>query len=162
MNPVRWMRQLSWGKRLGVLAGSFFLLLVVLVAVGYALTSVPNPNKIATAQATRILYSQPDGKPGAEMGKIGKNRTIVPLSKISKDAQHAVLAAEDRDFYSEPGISPKGIARALFTNVKGGEVSQGGSTITQQYAKNAFLTQERTFTRKIKEVFISLDRKSVV
>ncbi|MGZ6791747.1 MAG: transglycosylase domain-containing protein, partial [Mycobacteriales bacterium] len=77
-------------------------------------------------------------------------------SQVSKDAQHAVLAAEDRGFYTEPGISPKGIARALFANVKGGGVSQGGSTITQQYAKNAFLTQQRTFSRKIKEVFIAL------
>jgi membrane peptidoglycan carboxypeptidase len=154
---VNWLKSMSWKKRIGLGAGSFFLLLVVLFGVAYALTSVPNPNKIATAQATQVQYAD-----GTSMGRIGKNRQIVPLAKMSIDAQHAILAAEDRGFYSEPGISPKGILRALFTNVKGGGVSQGGSTITQQYAKNAFLTQERTYTRKVKEVFISLKMSQTV
>jgi membrane peptidoglycan carboxypeptidase len=157
VKPVRWLRSLSWKKRIGVGAGAFLFLLVAFMGVGYALTSVPTPSKIATAQATRVLYND-----GSEIGRIGKNRRIVPLAQMSKPAQQAVLAAEDRGFYSEPGISPKGIARALFTNVKGGGVSQGGSTITQQYAKNAFLTQERTFSRKIKEVFIALKMSQTV
>ena len=148
---VNWLRRLSWKKRIGVAAGALFLLFVAFVGIGYALTTVPQPNKIAIDQATTVLYA--DGK---VMGRIGTNRTIVPLEKISKDAQHAILAAEDRGFYSEPGVSPKGIGRALFSNVRAGGVSQGGSTITQQYAKNAFLTQDRTFTRKVKEVFIAL------
>lgn len=76
---------------------------------------------------------------------------------MSDPAQKAVLVAEDRGFYSEPGISIKGIARAFVANVKGGGgIQQGGSTITQQYAKNAFLTQKRTYSRKIKELFIAL------
>ena len=155
---MNWLRGLSWKKRIGVAAGSLLLLLVVLVGVGYALTTVPQPNKIATAQSTRVLYAD-----GSEMGRIGKNRTIVPISQISTPAQQAILAAEDRGFYSEPGISPKGILRALFTNVKGGgSVQQGGSTITQQYAKNAFLTQERTYTRKVKEIFIALKMSQTV
>jgi membrane peptidoglycan carboxypeptidase len=154
---VNWLKRMSWKKRIALGAGSFFVLFLALCGVAYALTSVPNPSKIATAQATQIQYAD-----GSNMGRIGKNRQIVPLDKMSKDAQHAILAAEDRGFYSEPGISPKGIARALFTNVKGGGVSQGGSTITQQYAKNAFLTQERTYTRKIKEVFIALKMSQTV
>src|SRR4051794_26772344 len=96
------------------------------------------------------------------MGTLGQNRRIVPLEDISKDAQHAVLSAEDRDFYTEPGISVKGIGRALFANVRAGGVSQGGSTITQQYAKNAFLTHKRTFSRKLKEVFISVKMSQTV
>jgi membrane peptidoglycan carboxypeptidase len=156
--PVNWLQRLSWKKRIGLGAGALLLLFVVFVAVGYAVTTVPPPNKIATAQATRVLYA--DGR--SEIGRIGKNRIIVPLSGMSQEAQHAVLAAENRDFYSEPGISPKGIARALFSNVKAGGVSQGGSTITQQYAKNAFLTQERTYTRKVKEVFIALKMSQTV
>jgi membrane peptidoglycan carboxypeptidase len=152
-----WLLALSWKKRIGLAVGALLLLFVGLVGVGYAMTDVPTPNKIATEQATRVLYA--DGK---EMGRIGKNRQIVGLDQMSKDAQHAVLAAEDRGFYSEPGISPKGIARALFSNVRAGGVSQGGSTITQQYAKNAFLTQDRTFTRKVKEVFIALKMSRTV
>jgi membrane peptidoglycan carboxypeptidase len=148
---VNWLRRLSWKKRIGVGAGALFLLFVAFVGIGYALTTVPSPNKIAIDQATRVLYAD-----GTEMGRIGTNRQIVPLEQISKDAQHAILAAEDRGFYTEPGVSPRGILRALFSNVKAGGVSQGGSTITQQYAKNAFLTQDRTITRKVKEVFIAL------
>ncbi len=124
----------------------------LLVGVGYALTDVPEPNESATATATRILYSD-----RSEMGRVGsQNRIPVPLSKVPEDVQRAVLSAEDRGHYTSPGINPKGIARALFANVKGGGVEQGGSTITQQYAKNAFLTQDRTFSRKVKEVFIAL------
>ena len=154
---ITWFRRLSWPKRLLVSGGGLFLLLVLLGLVGYATTGVPTPNKIATDQSTRVTYIS-----GSTIGTLGKNRKIVPLSQISVDAQHAVLAAEDRDFYTEPGISLKGIGRALFTNVRAGGVQQGGSTITQQYAKNAFLTQERTFKRKIKEVFISIKMSRTV
>ena len=155
---MNWLRGLSWPKRVLVAAGSLFFLFVAFLGIGYAVTDVPPPNKVAINQATRVLYAD-----GGEMGRIGlQNRTIVPLSAMSKDAQHAVLAAEDRDFYSSPGISVKGIGRALFSNVKAGGVSQGGSTITQQYAKNAFLTSERTYRRKIKEVFISLKMSRTV
>ena len=141
-------------RRLALLVlGVPALLLLVLVGVGYAMVSVPAPNDGSTAQATRVLYAD-----GAEIGRIGKsNRVLVPIDKVSDPAQKAVLAAEDRGFYHEPGISPTGIARALFTNLRGGgSVQQGGSTITQQYAKNAYLSSERTYTRKVREVFIAL------
>ena len=151
------LRALGWKKIVGLFVGVPVLLLVVLFGVVYARTTVPQPSKIATDEATRVLYAD-----GSLIGKLGKNRTIVSLDQVSVDAQHAILAAEDRGFYSEPGISAKGIARALFTNLKGGGVSQGGSTITQQYAKNAFLTSERTFSRKIKEVFIALKMSQTV
>jgi membrane peptidoglycan carboxypeptidase len=154
---VTWFKQLSWKKRLGVLFGTGFALFVAFVGIGYAVTSVPDPNKVAIEQATVVKYAD-----GSVMGKLGTNRQIVPLSKISKAAQHAVLAAEDRNFYHEAGISPKGILRAMFSNVKAGGTTQGGSTITQQYAKNAFLTQKRTYTRKVKEVFIALKMSETV
>ncbi|MFN2540091.1 MAG: transglycosylase domain-containing protein [Mycobacteriales bacterium] len=154
---ITWFRRLSWPKRFLVSGGGLFLLLVVLGVVGYAATDVPAPNKIATDQSTRITYFS-----GTAIGTLGKNRKIVELRDVSLDAQRAVLSAEDRDFYSEPGISLKGIGRALFANVRAGGVQQGGSTITQQYAKNAFLTHERTFSRKIKEVFISIKMSQTV
>ena len=75
--------------------------------------------------------------------------------------RNAVLAAEDRNFYSEPGISVPSILRALWADVTGGEVAQGGSTITQQFVKNAYLSSDRTLSRKIREIVIAvkLDRK---
>ena len=130
-----------------------FVATVVLVGIGYATTPIPNPSTFATAQQTTLYYS--DGK--SVLARLGNTTRIdVPLSKVPLQVRRAVLAAEDRHFYSEPGISPTGILRALVTDIRGGEISQGGSTITQQYVKNAYLTSQRTFTRKFKEIFISV------
>jgi membrane peptidoglycan carboxypeptidase len=142
-----------WGRIVLLTALGGFLGLLALLGAGYARTDIPAANADATAGATRILYSD-----GSELGRVGgQNRIPVELDEVPEDVQEAILAAEDRNFYSEPGISPRGIARALLTNVRGGgDIQQGGSTITQQYAKNAFLTSERTYTRKVKEVFLAL------
>jgi membrane peptidoglycan carboxypeptidase len=139
-------RQMLWG-----ILGAF-VLLCIFVAVGYAAISIPSPNSIATRQSTILLYS--DGK--TQLARLGDtNRTNIRLSQVPPDVQNAVLSAEDRSFKSEPGISPTGILRAMWVDLTGGDV-QGGSTITQQYVKNAYLTQERTFTRKFKEIFIAV------
>jgi membrane peptidoglycan carboxypeptidase len=129
-----------------------FVATVILVGIGYATTPIPNPSAFATAQQTTLYYS--DGSVLAQLGNT--TRVDVPLSKVPLGVQHAVLAAEDRHYYSEPGVSPTGIIRALVTDIRGGEISQGGSTITQQYVKNAYLNSQRTFTRKFKEIFISV------
>ena len=140
-------RQMLWG----VLAA--FAFAVVLIGIAYASTSIPNPNSFSTAQATTIYYK--DGK--TVMARFGNTSRIdVPLSKVPLPVRHAVLAAEDRNFYSEPGISPTGILRAMWVDLRGGDIQQGGSTITQQYVKNAYLTSQRTFTRKFKEIFIAV------
>ena len=135
-----------WG-----IAGAF-LVVVALVSIAYALTTIPNPNDTATNQQTFYLYS--NGKIMAHGGET--NRINVRLDQVPKPVQYAVLSAEDRSYESEPGISPTGIMRAFLTDLRGGDIQQGGSTITQQYVKNAYLSQQRTFTRKIKEIFISL------
>jgi penicillin-binding protein 1A len=85
-----------------------------------------------------------------------ERRTVLPLSQIPLDFQRAVIAIEDDIFYSHPGVDVKGILRAFLTNLRKGHTAQGGSTITQQLAKNIFLTQERTFARKIKELLMTL------
>ncbi len=134
-----------------------FLALVGVVGVAYARTSIPTPNEVATSQATILYYD--DAK--TELGRFGaQNRINVRLAEVPDRVQKAMLAAEDRGFYENRGISPTGIARAFWNNLKGGS-TQGGSTITQQYAKNAYLTQERTYKRKLKEFFIAvkLDRR---
>jgi membrane peptidoglycan carboxypeptidase len=132
--------------------GGGLLLLVVLIGVGYALTSVPAPSAASTASASRIVYA--DGT--TEIGRIGRsNRVLVPLTAVSDPMRKAVLAAEDRGYYSEPGVSVTGIGRAVVAAVTGGQ-RQGGSTITQQYAKNAYLSSQQTYTRKVKEAFIAV------
>jgi membrane peptidoglycan carboxypeptidase len=135
---------------------SLAMLLAVLLVVGsaavlYVVTQIPRPDQLPANQAWAITYSD-----GTQIARVGaQNRTDVPLAKVPRHVQDAVLAAEDRGYWNEPGISVRGIARALYNDVRGRDV-QGGSTITQQYVKNAYLTQERTFTRKFKEIVIAV------
>jgi membrane peptidoglycan carboxypeptidase len=135
-----------------VMAG-MLVLLGVFVGVVYASTEVPSPDSITNAQTTVIYYA--DGE--TEMARLGdENRTNVSLEEISEPAQNAVLAAENRSFYSDPGISFTGIIRATWNNLTGGS-TQGGSTITQQYVKNAILrNSEQTFARKFQELFLAI------
>jgi membrane peptidoglycan carboxypeptidase len=131
----------------GFIAGS------TLFAFAWFSVSIPDPNAYVNAQATIIQYSN-----GDEIGRIGtQNRQILPIAQIPINMRNAVLAAEDRKFYSNQAFSVTGIARALVNNVKSGSLNgEGGSTITQQYAKTAFLTSSRTIQRKIKELVISM------
>ena len=85
-----------------------------------------------------------------------ENRLPVSINKIPKDLQNAFVAAEDARFYQHIGIDPRGILRALWSNITNRGVSEGGSTITQQLAKNALLSQERTLKRKIQEAILAL------
>lgn len=85
-----------------------------------------------------------------------ENRVPVSINKIPKDLQNAFVAVEDARFYQHAGIDPRGILRAVWSNVTDRGVSEGGSTITQQLAKNALLSQERTLKRKIQEAFLAL------
>ncbi|HTQ80425.1 MAG TPA: transglycosylase domain-containing protein, partial [Thermoanaerobaculia bacterium] len=89
-------------------------------------------------------------------GEDFKERRPVSLKDVPKDLVNAVLAAEDSDFFSHSGISVTGIARAAWVDVRGHEVRQGGSTLTQQLVKNLYLTQERTVTRKLQEILLTL------
>jgi membrane peptidoglycan carboxypeptidase len=130
------------------------VLLTVFVGVVYASTKVPSADAVTANQTTVIYYS--DGV--TEMARLAAadgNRTNVTLAEVSEPARNAVLAAENRSFYSDPGISVTGIARAAWNNLTGGS-TQGGSTITQQYVKNAFLTADQTFSRKFKELFLAV------
>jgi hypothetical protein len=131
----------------GFIAGS------TLFAFAWFSVSIPDPNAYVNSQATIIQYSN-----GDEIGRIGtQNRQILPLAQIPINMRNAVLAAEDRKFYSNQAFSVTGIARALLNNLKSGSLNgEGGSTITQQYAKTAFLTSSRTLQRKVKELVIAM------
>lgn len=85
-----------------------------------------------------------------------ENRVPVSINKIPKNLQNAFVAAEDARFYQHIGIDPRGILRAVWSNITDRGVSEGGSTITQQLAKNALLSQDRTLKRKIQEAILAL------
>ncbi|WP_199818679.1 transglycosylase domain-containing protein, partial [Streptomyces leeuwenhoekii] len=108
-----------------LLAGGLFL--------GYSLVKIPPANALATKQSNVFLYA--DGSQLARDGEV--NRESVSLAQISEDAQHAVLAAEDRDFYTESAVDPTAMIRAAW-NTATGKGKQSGSTITQQYVKNYY------------------------
>lgn len=86
-----------------------------------------------------------------------QKRTIVPWEQIPANIKNATLASEDNSFYSHKGFDIRGIFRAFFNNLINLKLSQGGSTITQQLVKNALLGQEKTFSRKIKEIILSIE-----
>ena len=140
--------------RYGIFAGGVgFIIAVLGFAFAYFTVSIPDPNAFVNSQSTIIQYAD-----GQEIGRLGsENRTVVKLANIPLHVRQAVMAAEDRNFYTQSAVSPIGIARAAFNNLKSGSLNgQGGSTITQQYAKTAFLTPERTITRKVKELVIAM------
>ncbi|MFC1419360.1 transglycosylase domain-containing protein [Streptacidiphilus cavernicola] len=136
------------------LAGLMALIVAGVVAfiTMYALVQVPDPNAAAIAQSNVYYYA--DGK--TELGRTGQtNRISVPIDQIAVTMQRAAVSAEDRTFYSNQGVSISGTVRAAWDTLTGKGL-QGGSTITQQYVKNYYLTQDQTLTRKAKEFFISL------
>ncbi|MFI6544090.1 transglycosylase domain-containing protein [Streptomyces prunicolor] len=145
----RWIP--SWRQWLGGAFAAVGLSGLFLV-VAYATTDIPSDlNTYATQQDNVYFWS--DGTPMARTGWV--QRQAMPLKDIPEDVRWAVLAAENESFYSDPGISMKGIARAVYRTVGQGD-TEGGSTITQQYVKNVYLTQNQTVSRKFTEAMISL------
>ena len=145
----RW-RKLGIGLLVLTLVGA--LLGVGAFIVLYQAIDVPNPNEDFETQTSFVYYS--DGK--SQLGQYAtQNRESIPLDEMPESIKDGVVAAEDRTFWTNQGIDPKGIVRAAFSNARGGD-TQGASTITQQYVKILYLTQDQTLTRKVKEAFISL------
>ncbi|NED73695.1 penicillin-binding protein [Streptomyces sp. SID9944] len=142
----------SWKLVTGLFIG-FVGSLVAIAGVGYAMVSVPNVAQTATAQNNVYYWSD-----GSEMVRTGGeiNRQIINYADIPEEMRYAVISQENKTFETDSGIDPKGIARALFNMARGGQ-TQGGSTITQQYVKNAMLNdQSQTISRKFKEIFVAI------
>jgi membrane peptidoglycan carboxypeptidase len=145
----RWVP--SWRQSLGA-AGLAVGASGMFLTVAYAATDIPaDLNTFATQQDNVYFWS--DGTPMARTGWV--RRQAMPLKDVPEDVRWAVLAAENSSFYSDPGISFSGITRALVRTVGEGD-TQGGSTITQQYVKNVYLTQDRSLGRKFDEAMIAL------
>ncbi len=137
----------TWG--LGAIAS----LMIVAVVLFYALTDVPRPEDLPAANQQVAVIQYADGSTLAKVGSV--DRTIVHLSAVPATVRWAVLAAEDRSFYSENVVSIKGTVRAALSDIGGGN-TQGGSGITQQYVKNAYLSNSQTLGRKLKELMIAV------
>ncbi|MFJ9028004.1 transglycosylase domain-containing protein [Streptomyces sp. NPDC102274] len=144
----RWLP--SWKLVSGLFLLSVGALAGLFVAI-YLSVEIPDEHDSARRQATVYYWAD-----GSRMVSVGDtNRQDITLAQVPKSVRNAVIAAENADFYRDAGISVTGIARAAVNIVKG-EETQGGSTITQQYVKNTYLSQDQTITRKVKELFLSL------
>ncbi|MGP3984166.1 transglycosylase domain-containing protein, partial [Streptomyces sp. KR80] len=143
-------RFFTFRKLLGGFLTVSFLGIATFIAL-YLAVDIPGANAQAEAQSNTYRYS--DGTLIARTGAV--NRESVPLTDVPRDVQRAFVAAENKTFYQDSGIDVKGTARGLINTVTG-KGKQGGSTITQQWVKNYFLDQEQTFSRKARELIISL------
>ena len=144
---------------------NFFVLLIFLFLLGSVVTiisltwltrNLPNPEKLLErkiSQSTKIF----DQTGQVVLYEIfaEERRTMIDLSEIPQHLISATLVAEDRDFFTHPGFDLKAIARAIMVDLIQGRKVQGASTITQQFIKNAFLTRQKTYTRKIKELVLA-------
>lgn len=131
------------------------ILLIMCANVGHAFWGLPGTNSLENlnlVSATQVFDIN-----GQLISKLfEENRVVVTIGNISPYVQQAIIANEDSRFYKHFGIDLIGIFRAVVVNIRSGGLVEGGSTITQQLAKNMFLTQERTITRKLKEVVLAL------
>ncbi|MFD7546879.1 transglycosylase domain-containing protein [Streptomyces sp. NPDC059816] len=143
-------RFLTWRKLLGTFFGVILLGMLGFVIL-YMVVDVPEGNADAKRQSN--IYKYRDGTILARTGDI--NREIVDLAKVPEDVQRTFVAIENKSFYSDKGVDLKGTTRGVL-NTLAGKGKQGGSTITQQYVKNYYLTQDQTVSRKLKELVISL------
>ncbi|MBF6328921.1 penicillin-binding protein [Nocardia transvalensis] len=124
------------------------------MVLAYWSADIPDPTAVQTNQIATVTAS--DGTTVlARVVPPEGNRTPVPLSDVPQWMRDAMLSAEDRDFYRNPGFSAEAFVRAARDNIMGRDDAGGGSTITQQYVKNAFLSSERTLSRKMRELIIS-------
>ena len=133
--------------------------LTALAGVAWVITHVPLPPEVPQAQ-TSIVYDATGAQIATFHGD--ENRFPVKLEQVPKVTIDAVIAAEDRKFFQHRGIDPLGIARATWADIRRRGVRQGGSTITQQYVKNAFIGggHERTLSRKLKEAIVAVKVES--
>ncbi|RPE42904.1 transglycosylase [Streptomyces sp. Ag109_O5-1] len=156
--PLRTRLRRNRGRIGRRLLAALLLVLALLcgaVVVAYQLTVIPKPHPETVVQSTVFLDEK-----GSYLGRRGPvDRQDVPLSRVPRYVQDAVIAAENRSFRSDSGVSPKAVVRAVAAALTGGE-RQGGSTITQQYVKNALLSPQQTLSRKAREALIAvkLDR----
>ena len=151
------LRLLPWEIRLSILAILYLgppFVLVVAAALAYYTVRIPDPMALRLkehAPVVRVL-----ARDGSLLSERGGGDAYVPIDLMPRHLIDAVVATEDRRFFRHWGLDPSGMLRAAFTNLSRGRVAQGGSTLTQQLAKNLFLGSERTWTRKLEELVLAL------
>jgi penicillin-binding protein 1A len=161
----------TWGQRIRMFFGVVLMLLLIVTVTGIGYFSyffsettkrLPNPDNLidySPGGITEIFATDKDPKTGKYilLGRVAEqNKEFIPITQIPKALQNATVAIEDERFYDHPGIDPQGIARAIYKDVVDKKMGQGGSTLTQQLARNVYLTQKKTFNRKFQEMLLAV------
>src|SRR3989344_5064587 len=146
----RWLAYAGWGSLVVGVSGLFYLALLI--------NDLPKPEQFEQRKVNQYtkIYDR-TGKVLLYEIHGEEKRTIIPFEEIPDYVKQATIAIEDGNFYNHPAFDWRSILRALFKDFISGQYSQGGSTITQQLAKKAFLSDEKTATRKIKELFVAIE-----
>lgn len=147
-------RVFAWG-----LAGAVAVVLAIAVAVGVAASSLPSFETLKSQQEGQMIVVR--ARDGSELVSLGPSYgKWIPVGQIPAVMKQAMISVEDRRYYEHFGVDPVGIARSLFVRAKSGRWRQGGSTITQQLARNVFLNNNRTFARKAREAILAIALES--
>ena len=148
---ITWFRKLSRPKKIAVIAAPIlaFLIIVPIATYLYYAHDISDQERLMNRNNTGVVFTDKNGKVFYSVGK-AQHRELVPLSEIADDMKNALLASEDKDFYNHGGFSIIGFARAAITGVG------GGSTLTQQLAKNTLLSDKHSYLRKYQELAVSV------
>jgi len=140
----------------GLVVGIGIVALSIMVL--YFVRTLPSIEEISNQQISQStkIYDRTGTVLLYELNGDGARRTVAPFDEIPQSLKDATIAIEDQNFYNEPAFDPKGILRAIYTDLRSGSLAEGGSTITQQLARTAFLTLDQTFTRKLKELILAI------
>lgn len=153
----KWFKGLSKKQKALLIGAPILLFLVVTPAVTYAYyyNDIGDKERLLNRNNTGVVLLDRNGKSFFSTGRAEK-RALVPLDQISDDTEKALVAAEDKDFYKHSGFDVFGIIRALYSNLVARDITGGGSTLTQQLAKNTLLSEKQTILRKYQELVIAM------
>ncbi len=152
-----WWKKLKLWQKAAVITGPAlaFLIITPILTYIYYYNDVANVDLLLNKNNTGVVLLDKKGKKIFSVGN-AEHREPVPLSEIADVTEDALVASEDKDFYDHGGFSPLSIMRAMYTNILARGIAGGGSTITQQLAKNTLLTKNQTILRKYQELTIAM------
>ncbi|MDN5275014.1 MAG: penicillin-binding protein family, nonfunctional [Candidatus Saccharibacteria bacterium] len=153
----RWFKSLSKPKKVMLISAPIlaFLVLTPLLTYAYYFNDIADQEHLMNRNNTGIVLTDKNGETIYSTGR-AEHRKLIPIEDISPNLKNALVASEDKDFYQHSGFSVTGILRAFYDNIISRQITGGGSTITQQLAKNTLLSENQTFFRKYQELAVSI------
>ncbi len=142
--------------RVGFVLGGTFVACLVLLGLALVMTTIAIPNPMVLRKEERAPVIRVLAADGSVLVERGLPYDYMPIDLLPRHVTDAIIATEDHRFFDHWGLDPIGLMRAMLTNLRAGRYAQGGSTLTQQLAKNLFLTSERRLGRKFEELYLAL------